>query len=54
MKSKKELIQAFIDKNLPKISDKSMIEDEFESFMNEEKIKAIDEFSQNENLKKEK
>ena len=54
MKSKKELIQAFIDKNLPKISDKSMVEDEFESFMNEEKIKAIDEFSQNENLKKEK
>jgi len=54
MKSKKELIQEFIDKNLPEISDKSMIEDEFENFVNEEKIKAIDDFSKNENLKKEK
>ena len=34
LKSKKELIEKFIESNLKNIPDKSMVEDEFENFMN--------------------
>ncbi len=50
LKSKKELIARFIDENLPKLEDISMLEDEFSDFMNEERKKALYKFSKKENL----
>ena len=50
LRSKKELIERFIQENLPHIEDTDTIPDEFEVFVNKERIKAIKSLSQEENL----
>ncbi|WP_421921298.1 type I restriction endonuclease subunit R, EcoR124 family [Marinifilum sp.] len=52
LRSKKELIERFIQENLPHIEDTDQIPDEFEVFVNKERIKAIKSLSQEENLDK--
>ena len=49
LRSKRELIEKFIMENLPLISE-DIIEESFETFMNEEKQKAFDVFVNEENL----
>lgn len=50
MRSKRELIEKFIHKNLLNIEDSDDIPDEFEAYWNEEKQKAIQTLSKEENL----
>ncbi|GIT98803.1 type I restriction endonuclease subunit R [Sulfurovum sp. TSL1] len=52
LRSKRELIERFIDENLDGI-DIDSIDDEFEKFWEEEKIKAFEEICEEENLIKE-
>lgn len=53
LRSKRELIEQFIDEHLPKINDADAIQDEFEQFWQDEKIKALDKLCQEEQLDKE-
>lgn len=50
LRSKQELIEKFIEQNLPKISDSDMVEDEFYSFWDEEKMRAFERLCQEEGL----
>lgn len=50
LRSKKELIQKFMDDYLWNIKDSSMISSEFEKFMNSEKIKEFEKFCIDENI----
>ena len=54
MRSKRELIEKFIQENLPHISDSDDIPDEFESYWNEERKEALKKLSEEESLDKEK
>ena len=54
LRSKRELIEKFIQENLPHISDSDDIQDEFESYWNEERKEALNELSEEENLDNEK
>ena len=50
LRSKKELIERFIEENLPLISNIDFIEDAFETFWTIEKKKALQQLSSDENL----
>ena len=50
LRSKIDLIEEFIDKNVPKIDDKDKIESHFESFMDKEKKRAVDDLINEEKL----
>jgi type I restriction enzyme, R subunit len=50
LRSKKELIEKFIQQNLPSIEDTSTLTDEFESYWNLEKLRAIEHLATDENL----
>ncbi len=50
LRSKRELIEKFINENLMNISDDSAIDDEFEKFWDEEKINAFESLCTDENL----
>lgn len=50
LRSKKELIEKFINENLPLIEDADDIPDEFSDFWNREKIKALNGLCKEENL----
>ncbi|MBO6532211.1 MAG: type I restriction endonuclease subunit R [Muricauda sp.] len=52
LRSKRELIEKFIQENLPHISDSDDIPDEFESYWNEERKEAMNQLSKEENLDK--
>jgi type I restriction enzyme R subunit len=54
LRSKRELIEKFIDENLMKIDDSDALSDEFEKFWNDEKEKAFNEICDDENLDKDK
>lgn len=54
LRSKKELIEKFIEENLPKIQDIDDIPDVFDAFWNEEKRKALDALCEEEGLHPEK
>lgn len=54
LRSKRELIEKFIEKNLPKIDQPDIIPQQFEKFWQEEQIKALDNLIQEENLDKNK
>ncbi len=50
MRSKRELIERFIQENLPKIDDSDDIPDEFANYWSKERIAAIENLSKEENL----
>lgn len=50
LRSKRELIEKFINENLMQIADADTIEEEFERFWDEERIKAFEELCDAENL----
>lgn len=50
LRSKRELIEKFIEENLPHISDIDAIQDEFERFWHEEKIMALSKICEEEHL----
>ena len=52
LRSKRELIEKFIDDHLMHIEDDDLIDDAFEKFWNEEQVKAFDELCEEENLNK--
>ncbi|KVV16184.1 type I restriction endonuclease subunit R [Flavobacterium sp. TAB 87] len=52
LRSKRELIQKFIDENMPFIKDGDSIEDEFEKFWQDEKILALGKICEDEHLDK--
>ncbi len=52
LRSKRELIQKFIDENLPRIHDADNIEDEFEKFWQDQKVLALEKLCNEENLDK--
>ena len=54
LRSKRELIEKFIEENMPHIDDEDDIHDEFERFWTEQQKKAIDEICKTEELKPEK
>ncbi len=54
LRSKRELIQQFIDENLPKIEDTNAIPEAFEVYWNEEQKKAFKKLTAEENLSEEK
>ena len=54
LRSKRELIERFIDENLPNIEDSDNIPEEFEKFWNKERVKYIDKLVEEENLDKDK
>lgn len=54
LRSKRELIENFIQNNLPNISDSNLIEVEFKAYWQEETKKALQELSKTENLQKNK
>ena len=54
LRSKRVLIEKFIQNNLPKINDSETIEDEFKSYWQEETKKALQELSTAEALKQDK
>ncbi len=54
LRSKKELIEKFIQENLPHIEDTDTIPDEFEKFWNEEQKRALQDLIKTENLSEEK
>ncbi|MFC4269299.1 type I restriction endonuclease subunit R [Polaribacter marinivivus] len=53
LRSKRELIEKFIEENLPKISDTDTITDEFENYWQQEKVKALSKICDEENLDQE-
>jgi type I restriction enzyme R subunit len=54
LRSKRELILEFIDKNLPETSDQEAIEDEFKGFWNRKQKEAFDQLCRDENISQEK
>ncbi|CAM1348415.1 type I restriction endonuclease subunit R [Tenacibaculum crassostreae] len=54
LRSKRELIEKFIQNNLPKINDSEAVEDEFKTYWQEETKKALQELSTVEALKQDK
>jgi len=54
LRSKKELIEKFIEENLPKIQDPDQVQDEFDKFWSEQQIKAFDILVKEENLSPER
>ena len=50
LRSKRELIEKFIDENLPHIKDLDKIEDEFEIYWNDQKVLALKQLCDDENL----
>jgi type I restriction enzyme R subunit len=54
MRSKKELIERFIQENLPVIEDSDNIPEEFENYWSKERLLALEKLSQEENLDSEK
>ncbi len=50
LRSKRILIEKFISQHLPKIEDSDEIPDAFEQFWNQERIKSLEQLSQDENL----
>jgi type I restriction enzyme R subunit len=54
MRSKRELIERFIQENLPEIKDSDDISEEFENFWTKERLLAFDKLSAEENLDSEK
>lgn len=54
LRSKRDLIEKFIQENLPVIEDTETISDEFEKFWSEEQIKAFGKLVKEENLSEEK
>jgi type I restriction enzyme R subunit len=52
LRSKRELIEKFIDEHLMHIEDDDLIDDAFEKFWDEEQVKAFDELCEEENLNK--
>lgn len=50
LRSKRELIEKFIDENLPFIHDADKIEDEFELYWQDQKVKALHRICEEENL----
>ena len=52
LRSKKELIEKFIDENLPHIEDADKIEDEFEQYWQDQKVFALDKLCEEEQLEK--
>ncbi|MGL6127545.1 type I restriction endonuclease subunit R, EcoR124 family [Chryseobacterium artocarpi] len=54
LRSKKELIEKFIEENLPQISDGNDVNDEFEKFWNKEKNSAFDKIADEEFLNKDR
>lgn len=52
LRSKRELIEKFIEENLPHISDVDAIQDEFERFWHEEKVLALANLCEEEHLDK--
>ena len=54
LRSKRVLIERFIDDNLPNIEDSDNIPEEFEKFWNKERVKYIDKLVEEENLDKDK
>ena len=54
MRSKRELIEKFIQVNLPEIDDSDNISEEFENFWSKERVLALQKLSQDENLDAEK
>jgi type I restriction enzyme R subunit len=53
LRSKRELIQKFIDENMPHIKDGDSIEDEFEKFWKDQKVLALGKLCEDEHLDKE-
>jgi len=53
LRSKRELIEKFIEENLPKIEDVDQIEDEFETYWKDEKTLALEKLCKEEKLDKE-
>ena len=53
LRSKRELIEKFIDENLPEIDNVDMIQDEFEKFWQDQKVLALAKFCEDESLDKE-
>lgn len=54
LRSKRELIEKFIQESLPQIEDTDLIPEEFEKFWNEEQEKALQDLVKTENLSDEK
>lgn len=52
LRSKRELIQKFIDENMPHIKDGDSIEDEFEKFWQDQKVLALGKLCEDEHLDK--
>ena len=52
LRSKRELIQKFIDENLPHINDTDNLEDEFEKFWQDQKVLALGKLCEEEHLDK--
>ncbi len=50
LRSKRELIEKFIEENLPHIIDADSITDEFEKYWQEQKVKALSKICEEENL----
>jgi type I restriction enzyme, R subunit len=50
LRSKKELIEQFIEENLNNLDSSTEVMDEFDSFWEKEKVKAVDEICQEESL----
>jgi type I restriction enzyme R subunit len=50
LRSKKELIERFIEENLPLVRDSDLIADEFDVYWTNEKKKAVQQLSEEENL----
>jgi type I restriction enzyme, R subunit len=53
LRSKRELIEKFIEENLPKIDDADNIQDEFEKYWQEQKILSLSKLCDDESLDKE-
>ncbi len=53
LRSKRKLIEKFIEEHLPKISDADMISDEFEKYWQDQKVLALDKLCEEEHLDKE-
>jgi len=54
MRSKRELIERFIQENLPNLEDSEDVSDEFDNFWTKERLLAFDKLSKDENLDAEK
>lgn len=50
LRSKKELIERFIEENLPLVRDSELVADEFDTYWTNEKKKAVKKLSEEENL----